>query len=261
VIANTARYTAELREISAHLDAPFFLPLFLPLSLSSSCTNVGCYSRTTTIREGRYDRSNVRSHMRLAEVSRHQMKTLSSPLVSVCCYKYLPTGSQYRNSASQRVQGRRRALPAYVHRRTVCVSATEIAVTIIMHKTAGEALPCQNIFIALPLPAPISLPSRTLFLHVDCGVSATSLLPFHTVITHLYIRRALCFREVREESRIFSFFCSLFPARSPSSPDLSPVRVPRASIHRTRAYSGTHLYFSSSNETNGSDIDKSNYTI
>jgi hypothetical protein len=53
-------------------------------------------------------RSNVRSHMRLAEVSRHQMKTLSSPLVSVCCYKYLPTGSQYRNSATQKVQGRRR---------------------------------------------------------------------------------------------------------------------------------------------------------
>jgi hypothetical protein len=62
---------------------------------------------------------------------------------------------------------------------------------------------------------------------------------------------------------------------------LSPVRVPRASIHRTRAYSGTHPYFNSSNQRNGSDInilarnkvngmnglsmkcltDKSNYTV
>lgn len=49
-------------------------------------------------------------------------------------------------------------------------SARETAVTIIMHKTVGEDLPCQNIFIAIPLPAPIPSPRA---LYVDRGVSAT----------------------------------------------------------------------------------------
>jgi len=61
-----------------------------------------------------------------------------------------------------------------------------------MHKTVGEALPCQNIFIALslsPRPAPIlSFPPPLARSFSWRRLRRVSHLcyPFHTVITHLY---------------------------------------------------------------------------
>lgn len=109
----------------------------------------------------------------------------------------------------------------------------------------------KYIYCSLP-PAPGLPPilAVSLFFLVLCFSPTTAvcmrvcqalLLPFHTVITHLYIRRALshsfslslslCSREDREESRA-SLLCSVL-----SSLDLSPTSAPslfRAPIHRMR---------------------------
>lgn len=69
-----------------------------------------------------------------------------------------------------------------------------------MHETAGKTLPCQNIFIALPLPARLAVCSA--FSSPTAAARQPPLLPFHTVITHLYIAgRAARSREARQEDR------------------------------------------------------------
>lgn len=163
----------------------------------------------------------MQSHVRLVEVSRHQMKTLSLPFVSACCYNIcLLLAStvirQHKGFKSDDV------LPACVRCAYVSyrVSARETAVTIIMHKTVGEALPCQNIFIAIPLPAPIPLPPA---LYVDRGVSATfvtlSYGYYPLVSGELHTRK-------RSEKRIAHlFFLSFF---SLSLSNLSPAPIHRS---------------------------------
>lgn len=170
---------------------------------------------------------NLPSHVRLVEVSRHQMKTLSLPLVSACCYNIcLLLAStvirQHKGLKSDDV------LPACV--RCACVpwrtSAREMAVTIIMHKTVGEALPCQNIFIAVPLPAPVPLPPA---LYVDRGVSATFVTLSYGYYPLVYLASSMLERGPRRESRTSSlsltFFLSLRRLQSFSRSDSSLMHV------------------------------------
>lgn len=119
-------------------------------------------------------------------------------------------------------------------------SATETAITIIIHKNVGKALPCQNIFIALSW---CSFSTST-------AVCRPPLLPFHTVITHLYTRQALCPREVREKKTewqkegdvyIFSFSSSISYSCSSCIARVHPR-------NELRARSRTHFYFGQLNK-------------
>lgn len=161
------------------------------------------------------------------------MKTLSLPLVSACCYNIcLLLAStvirQHKGPESDDV------LPACVRCAYVPYreSARETAVTIIMHKTVGEALPCQNIFIAIPLPAPIPLPPA---LYVDRGVSATFVTLSYGYYPLVYPASSMLERGPRRESRIFSFsffFLALCRLRSFSRSDSSLMHV-HAYTHAT----------------------------
>lgn len=178
-------------------------------------------------------------------VSRHQMKTLSLPLVSACCYNIcLLLAStvirQHKGPKSDDV------LPACIRCTYVPyrASARETAVTIIMHKTVGEALPCQNIFIAIPLPAPISLPPCSL--RRPRSVSHLC-YPFIRLLPTC-ISGELYARE-RSEKRIAHLLFLFLLFRSLSPPIFLPLRFiahARARVHsrdELRAYSGTHLHF------------------
>lgn len=108
------------------------------------------------------------------------------------------------------------------------MSATETAITIIIHKNVGEALPCQNIFIALPLPAPHILGPWYSFSSHRPRCVGHLCYPFIRLLPtcipgKLYARER---SEKREKKRDVSSL--LFGS------DLFPVLIPRAPIHRAR---------------------------
>lgn len=124
------------------------------------------------------------------------------------------------------------------------MSATETAITIIIHKNVDEALPCQNIFIALPLPAPHILGPWCSFSSHRPRCVGHLCYPFIRLLPtcipgKLYARER---SEKREKKRDVSslFFDSDLFSRSYSS---------RTHVHAyfrnaLRVRSRTHLYFS-----------------
>lgn len=114
----------------------------------------------------------------------------------------------------------------------------------------------KYIYCSSPARAPYPWP-LVLFFFTSTAVCRPPLLPFHTVITHLYTRQALCPREVREKRErerkkkmyllSFSsliFFSFLFLAHQ----FIAHARARVHSRNELRVRSRTHLHFGGLNK-------------
>lgn len=155
------------------------------------------------------------------------MKTLSSPLVAACCYNICLLVAR---TAIRLHKGVLRATTLYPRYSVAArVRQRRPLQLLCIRPSARGALSHVKIYLlpSPPPPAPPLSSSRCalLFFADDRGVCQPPLSPFHTVITHLYIRRELSRKKSGERvSRAAS------PLLCVAVTDLPPAPIHRARV-------------------------------